>query len=165
MSRALSYQRVAAAALGAVFVFAGFSKTFDPQSTFESVESIVGFNISEGALFLIVAGLSLVEIVLGLLAIGWIWPKRSAILLALVIVGLTAVMLKLVLDPSAPPCGCLGRVSPGMLPEEIQKANQLGLARNVAMLMVSVWIVKCSFVKPSAGDKASFVGDEHQDLG
>ncbi len=147
-------QRAVATALGGVFLIAGYAKALDPSALYPSVESVLAVELSDDALFGIVAAVVLLETALAGLLLAWRWPRATSIAALGAMLLLTGVMVKLVLDPNAPPCACLGGASPGPLPEDVQASNRLSLARNVALLMLALWLVKRSFVSAGSAQAA-----------
>jgi len=130
--------RIAAVAIGGVLFVTAVGKGLDPTAPYPMIESVLNANLSNSALFSIVAAAAVAEALLAALLWSNVWPRLASWALVGLMAGFTVITTMLVLDPSAPPCGCSG--GPKLLDADAQAANQLALGRNVVLLAGSGWI-------------------------
>ena len=137
--------RIGAAVIGLVMLVAALGKAFDPIALYPSLGALFGASVSPEVGIWVVGVLAVGEMLLGCLLLAWRWPRATAATSVIVLLAFSLATVLLVIDPTAPPCGCLGAATPKLLSENARFSNQIALARNLLLLVVACWITLAAF--------------------
>ncbi len=119
--------------LGAVFVFSGVAKSFDPWGAAIKVEEYLtafGMDALVGASGFIAVGQSVLETVLGLMLVCGIWKAAASFLVMLFMAFFTLLTLVIAVWNPLDDCGCFGPA--------LKISNWATFAKNLVLLPVSV---------------------------
>ncbi|MFI3240444.1 MAG: DoxX family protein [Bacteroidales bacterium] len=98
-------------AIGALFIFSGFTKGIDPWGTIYKLEEYIqlfGLNYLENLLFLITVSLATLEFILGVSTILGCYRRITPLMIILVMVVMLPLSRYLMITNAVADCGCFG---------------------------------------------------------
>lgn len=134
-----------------VLAWASLGKAFRPGELRESLGSLLGVSLRETTSFAIVTGIVAVELGMAFMLAVWSRPRLTAVSAAVLMTCFTGITLVLVMDPTAPPCGCLGAGAPKLLGESARSINLVALFRNIVLLAGALFLAVHTTCSSRAG--------------
>lgn len=125
-----------------VLILAVVSKCVSPNAITAVVVHLLGRGVSGDLVTAAVSALVMVEAALAFALLTGAWPRVTGIVAACFFGGLTLVLIRLSVDPTAPHCACMGSVHGGLLGESPTQSTVAGLIRNVGLIAASVMIAR-----------------------
>lgn len=128
--------------LGLVLILAGVAKMQHPDSAQRFLSEMVA--VLKRYRRFVVFGLSVVEISLGVVLVGGLWPIHATSLAAALLIGSTIVVLPWN-HARISGCGCFGALDSG------QESARVTLARNVGISLVALGVLIGEYRYPVEG--------------